>query len=71
MADGSKAERPQRRFRAQVDNELDEGDVCGVLMAEKPGFGQPNTAQANETMDVFSRRRGPYRRTLRALPKNI
>src|ERR1700756_4194218 len=44
--------RPRRHFRPQVDGDLVEDGVCGVLIAEKLGVSQPT---ASEHMKILVR----------------
>ena len=44
--------RPRRHFRPQVDGDLVEDGVCGVLIAEKLGVSQPT---ASEHMKILLR----------------
>ena len=36
---------PRKHFRPQVDGDLDEDGVCGVLIAEKLGVSQPTASE--------------------------
>ena len=36
---------PRRHFREQLDGDLVEDGVCGVLIAEKLGVGQPTVSE--------------------------
>lgn len=36
---------PRRHFRAQVDGDLVEDGVCGILIAEKLGVSQPTVSE--------------------------
>ena len=36
---------PRKHFRPQVDGDLVEDGVCGVLIAEKPGVSQPTASE--------------------------
>ena len=36
---------PERHFRAQVDGDLVEDGVCGLLIAEKLGVSQPTVSE--------------------------
>ncbi len=36
---------PTRHFRPQVDGDLEEDGVCGLLIAEKLGLGQPTVSE--------------------------
>ncbi|HKV62113.1 MAG TPA: helix-turn-helix domain-containing protein [Candidatus Acidoferrum sp.] len=44
--------RPRKHFRPQVDGDLVEDGVCGVLIAEKLGVSQPT---ASEHMKILLR----------------
>ena len=70
------AEGAARHFREQVDGDLVDDGVCGLLIAEKLGISQPTLSehmkllvqtglvqlQAHQAVDFLQARRGTHRR---------